>query len=139
MQALSLPIWPAILRPLKILPGCSHIPIEPGALCVLETPWDAFYIWKFQRFMVPCIPLPLLVEMQSTHCPILKCLGPKQYPTGKKFSFATGNSAKWRLGGKLYLIKCPICGFFIFYGSTSPTPTCIASTPSFSKVLTCVI
>src|SRR5690606_30215542 len=51
--ARAAPRWPDIFLPLNTRPGDWFWPIEPGARCEIELPWDASCDLKLCRLMVP--------------------------------------------------------------------------------------
>src|SRR5262249_30603139 len=101
----SAPICPAIFLPLNTLPGSWRWPVEPWLRCTTETPWVARRPWKFQRFMAPWKPLPWLVPITSTICPLTKWSAVISAPTSIRFSGLTRNSASLRLGSTLATAK----------------------------------
>src|SRR5262245_5704863 len=101
----SLPRWPAIFLPLNTLPGSWRWPVEPWLRCTTEAPCVARRPWKFQRFMAPWKPLPWLVPITSTICPLTKWSAVISAPTSIRFSGLTRNSASLRLGSTLATAK----------------------------------
>ena len=69
---LSVPRCPAIFLFLNVLPGSCLPPVEPCDRCEIDTPCVARKPLKFQRFMAPAKPLPVLVPVTSTNWPTTK-------------------------------------------------------------------
>ena len=125
------PRWPAIFLPLNTLPGSWRWPVEPCERCDTDTPWVASRPRKFQRFMPPANPLPMVVPVMSTNWPGMKWAADSSTPTSRTFSGATRNSASFFLGSTLALAKVVRCALATFFTLAAPAPSWKAKYPSF--------
>jgi hypothetical protein len=114
---------------LLVLEGLARILATAGRTverCETDTPWVARRPPKFQRFMAPAKPLPVVVPVTSTNWPATKWSAVSSAPTGIMFSAATRNSAILRLGSTLATAKWPRSAFETFLTLAFPTPSCSA-------------
>mmetsp|Transcript_19773 Transcript_19773/g.42981 ORF Transcript_19773/g.42981 Transcript_19773/m.42981 type:complete len:201 (+) Transcript_19773:213-815(+) len=120
------PILPGIFLSLNMRPGCWQLPVLPMTRCEREFPCVALPPLKFQSFMTPWKPLPLLVPHTSTSCPGTKCRALIRVPAGSSASADTRNSPSFRLGSTPALPTCPAVDLFTRLGLATPTPSCSA-------------
>src|SRR6185503_15085240 len=128
----SWPMWPGIFLFLKVLPGSCRPPVPPIERCETDTPCEARRPPKFQRFMPPAKPLPMVVPVTSTNWPTTKWSAVISAPTGIIASALTRNSAIVRLGSTLATAKRPRSALLTFLTLRVPEPSCRATYPSFS-------
>ena len=126
MVTRSCPRWPAIFLFLKVLPGSWRLPVEPCERWLTDTPWLASRPAKFQRFMAPAKPLPLVVPTTSTFWPTTKCAASSVAPGSSTASSATRNSASFAFGSTFALAKWPLFGLVTFFTLAWPQPSCTA-------------
>ena len=81
---------------------------------------------KFQRFMPPAKPLPVVVPVTSTNWPATKWSAVISAPTGISVLGTTRNSASLRFGSTLATAKRPRSAFETFLTLALPTPSCSA-------------
>ena len=86
------------------------MPVEPWLRWLIDTPWLASRPEKFQRFMPPAKPLPLLVPHTSTLWPTTKCAADSVAPGSSSASGATRNSTSFAFGSTFALAKWPRFG-----------------------------
>ena len=109
--------------------------MEPCARCVLLTPCDARWPPKFQRFMGPWKPLPLVTPWTSTFCPSTKWSAPIAKPRSSTASGETRNSAR-RRGTAPSSQKWPRAAAVARTARFRPAPSCSAVYRSLASVLT---
>ena len=131
-----LPICPAIFLPLKTLPGSWFWPVDPCALWETETPCDALSPEKLCLFITPANPLPIVFDCISTNFWSLNNSKPISLPSLNSEILSTLNSFKNFFGSVDFFAKKPFICFLIFEVLIFPKPTCIASYPRLSFVIT---
>ena len=103
------------------------MPVEPSDRWLTETPWLASRPEKFQRFMPPAKPLPLLVPVTSTFWPTTKCAADSEAPDSSTASAETRNSTSFFFGSTFRRAKCPRFGWVTFFTLAVPLPSCRAT------------
>ena len=79
----------------------ARLIVHKAAPCEIETPCVARRPPKFQRFMAPAKPLPMLMPATSTFWPGTKCSAEITAPTGSRLSSETRNSRTTAFGSTL--------------------------------------
>src|SRR5690606_26147128 len=104
----TLPIRPAIFRPLKTRAGVAAPPIAPGLRWLRCAPWEAPAPAKPCRFITPAVPLPLVVPTTSTNWPAEKMSTDSSWPGSYSAASSVRTSATWRRGVTSALAKWPL-------------------------------
>lgn len=116
----SVPMRPAMRRPLNTRPGVAQAPIEPGLRWLRWAPCEALTPAKPCRFMTPAKPLPLLVPVTSMAWPASNVSTGSSWPTVYSEASAVRISTTCRRGVVPALAKWPACGLLTLRPSISP-------------------
>src|SRR5262249_37314875 len=104
---LTLPIRPAIRRPLNTRPGVARPPMEPGARCLRWVPCEAPRPRKPCRFITPAVPLPLVLPLTSTSSPASNVSAVTSWPRVYWSASSVRSSTRYRRGGAPALAEWP--------------------------------
>src|SRR6202008_10495 len=111
------PIRPALPCPLNTRPGVAHAPMEPGERCLRWVPCAAPRPLKPCRFITPAVPLPLLLPVTSTCCPLANTSAVSSCPSVYSDASSVRSSARYLRGVRPAFSNTPATGFVTLRGS----------------------
>jgi hypothetical protein len=115
---------------LLVLEGLAGIltpPVEPIERCETDTPCVARRPPKFQRFMPPAKPLPIVVPVTSTNWPTTKWSACDLGADRDQRVFRHAEFRDLRLGSTLATAKWPRSAFGQILDLGEPDPSCSAT------------